>query len=106
MSKTFERDGYDVKATITPNRAAQPNTFTLTLTKDGKPVTGAYVTTTFAMLDMEMGQQAFAFEEVRPGVFRHSAPALVMVGHWGITSHVEPPGGKPFDVVLVDRANG
>jgi hypothetical protein len=29
-----------------------------------------------------------------------------MVGHWGITSHVEPPGGKPFDVVLVDRANG
>ena len=106
VSKTFERNGYDVKATITPNRAAQPNTFTLTLTKDGKPVTGANVTTTFAMLDMEMGQQAFAFKEVRPGVFRHSAPALVMVGHWGITSHVEPPGGEPFDVVLVDRANG
>jgi len=106
VSKTFERNGYDVKATITPNRAAQPNTFTLSLTKDGKPVTGANVTTTFAMLDMEMGQQAYAFEEVRPGVFRHSAPALVMVGRWGITSHVEPPGGKPFDVVLVDRANG
>ena len=106
VSKTFERNGYDVKATITPNRAAQPNTFTLTLTKDGKPVQGANVTTTFAMLDMEMGQQAYAFKEVRPGVFRHSAPALVMVGHWGITSHVEPPGGKPFDVVLVDRANG
>jgi copper transport protein len=106
VSKTFERNGYDVKATITPNRAAQPNTFTLTLTKDGKPVTGANVTTTFTMLDMEMGQQAFAFKEVRPGVFRHSAPALVMVGHWGITSHVEPPGGEPFDVVLVDRANG
>ncbi len=106
VSKTFERNGYDVQATITPNRAAQPNTFTLSLTKDGKPVTGANVTTTFAMLDMEMGQQAYAFKEVRPGVFRHSAPALVMVGHWGITSHVEPPGGKPFDVVLVDRANG
>ena len=106
VSKTFERNGYDVKATITPNRAAQPNTFTLSLTKDGKPVTGANVTTTFAMLDMEMGQQAYAFKEVRPGVFRHSAPALVMVGRWGITSHVEPPGGKPFDVVLVDRANG
>ena len=41
VSKTFERNGYDVKATITPNRAAQPNTFTLSLTKDGKPVTGA-----------------------------------------------------------------
>jgi copper transport protein len=106
VSKTFERNGYDVKATITPNRAAQPNTFTLTLTKDGKPVTGASITGTFAMLDMEMGQQAFTFEEVRPGVYRRSAPALVMVGHWGITSNVEPPGGEPFDVVLVDRANG
>ena len=29
-----------------------------------------------------------------------------MVGHWGITFDVEPPGGEPFDVVLVDRANG
>jgi copper transport protein len=105
VSETFERNGYEVKATITPNRAAQPNTFTLEITKDGKPVTAANVTGTFAMLDMEMGQQAFTFEEVRPGVYQRSAPALVMVGHWGITAHVEPPGGEPFDVVLVDRAN-
>jgi copper transport protein len=106
VSKTFEVNGYTVQARVTPNRAAQPNTFSVSITRDGKPVTGADVTTTFAMLDMEMGQQAYAFEEVSPGVYSHSAPALVMVGHWGMTVHVEPPGGKPFDIVLVDRANG
>jgi copper transport protein len=102
---TLEREGYDVEARVTPNRAARPNTFTVSITRDGKPVTGANVTTTFAMLDMEMGQQAYAFKEIRPGVYQHSAPALVMVGHWGITTHVDPPGGKPFDIILVDRAN-
>ena len=33
VSKTFERNGYDVKVDVTPNRAAQPNTFTLSLTQ-------------------------------------------------------------------------
>ena len=32
-------------------------------------------------------------------MYGHSAPALVMVGHWGLTFQVEPPGGTPFDVV-------
>ena len=67
---------------------------------------GATVTATFAMLDMEMGQQAYSLEETSPGVYSHSAPALVMVGHWGISFDVQPPGGQPFDVLLVDRANG
>ena len=106
VSKTVEQNGYTVQTRVTPNRAAQPNTFTVAITRGGKPVTGANVTTTFAMLDMEMGQQAYAFKEVSPGVYKHAAPALVMVGHWGLTIHVEPAGGKPFDVVLIDRANG
>jgi hypothetical protein len=29
-----------------------------------------------------------------------------MVGHWGLTFEVTPPGGRPFDVLLVDRATG
>jgi len=91
---------------VTPNRAARPNTIAVKLTRDGKPVTGANVTTTFAMLDMEMGQQAYQFQETEPGVYQRSVPALLMVGHWGITAHVEPPGGAPFDVVLVDKAEG
>jgi copper transport protein len=83
-----------------------PTTFSVEITRGGKPVRGADVTAAFTMLDMEMGQQAYAFKEVSPGVYSHSAPALVMVGHWGMTVHVEPPGGKPFDIVLIDRANG
>jgi copper transport protein len=106
VTTNVERNGYSVQAHVTPNRAAQPNRFQLVLKRDGKPVTGATVTTTFAMLDMEMGQQAYAFKETAPGVYERSTPSLLMVGHWGITFHVEPPGGEPFDVVLVDRANG
>jgi copper transport protein len=33
-------------------------------------------------------------------------PALVMVGHWGLSFQVTPHGGQPFTVLLVDRANG
>jgi hypothetical protein len=29
-----------------------------------------------------------------------------MVGHWGLTFRVQPPGERPFDVVLVDKASG
>jgi len=45
-------------------------------------------------------------KESGPGVYSHAAPALVMVGHWAITFQIEPPGGQPFDALLVDRANG
>jgi copper transport protein len=106
VSHVVEQNGYTVRVGVTPNRAAQQNQFSVSLTKNGRPVTGANVTATLAMLDMEMGQQGYAFKETSPGVYTHSAPALVMVGHWGITLNVEPPGGRPFDVVLVDRASG
>jgi copper transport protein len=106
VTSVVERNGYTVKVRVTPNRAAQQNEFSLALTRDGRPVTGANVTATFAMLDMEMGQQAYDLKETDPGVYEHAAPALVMVGHWGITFDVEPPGAQPFEVTVVDRANG
>jgi copper transport protein len=106
VTSSVVQNGYLVQFHVTPNRAAQENDFALTLKRDGRPVTGADVTATFAMLDMEMGQQAYQLKETQPGVYAHAAPALVMVGRWGITFSVEPPGGRPFDVVLVDRANG
>ena len=106
VTSVVERNGYTLHVRVTPNRAAQQNEFSVALTRDGRPVTGANVTATFAMLDMEMGQQAYDLKETDPGVYEHAAPALVMVGHWGITFDVEPPGGQPFDVTVVDRANG
>ena len=39
------------------------------------------------------------------GVYSHAAPALVMVGHWGLTFEVEPRGSaEPTDFIFVDHA--
>jgi copper transport protein len=100
------RSGYTIDIRVSPNRAAVPNDFEVRLTKNGKPVRGASVTTTFLMLDMEMGEQAYQLQEVAPGVYRHSAPALVMVGHWGLEYAVTPPGGRELDVLVLDKATG
>jgi copper transport protein len=106
VTRTVERNGYTLGFNVTPNRAAQENTFTVSIKRNGQPVTGAGVTADFAMLEMEMGEQAYQLKESAPGVYTHAAPALVMVGRWAITFEVEPPGAEPFDVLLVDRANG
>jgi copper transport protein len=104
--RVVQHGAYRLELRVLPNRAAVPSAFTIRITRGGKPVRGADVTTTFTMLDMEMGQQAYHFAEVGPGVYSKSVPALVMVGRWGLQFEVQPPGGKPFTVLLVDRANG
>ena len=106
VTATVSKSPYKVRVQVTPNRAAVPNAFSLTLTRNGKPVPGAEVITKFDMLDMEMGEQSYRLREQRPGVFSKSAPALVMVGHWGLQFEVTPPGGKPFVVTLLDKASG
>jgi copper transport protein len=97
---------YTATVSIKPNRAALPNTFTLELGRGGRPVTGAQVTATFDMLDMDMQQLAYTLPEASPGVYSRQAPALVMVGHWGITLRVTPKAGRPFELVFRDRAGG
>jgi copper transport protein len=106
VTRTVEEGAYQAVVRIDPNRAALPNTFTLKLTRGGRPVRGADVTTTFDMLDMDMQQLAYTLPEASPGTYTRTAPALVMVGHWGITLHVTPKGGKPFDLVFRDKAGG
>jgi copper transport protein len=106
VTEVVNKSGYRLEFRINPNRAAVPNDFSVRITRDGAPVRGVDVTTSVAMLDMEMGQQAYRLAETAPGVYSHSAPALVMVGHWGLSFDVRPPGSTPFDVVLFDRASG
>jgi copper transport protein len=103
--ETVQKNGYTAKIHVSPNRAAVPNTFSVEVLRDGKPVT-AVVLAQFTMLDMEMGNQEYRLQQVRPGVFERSAPALVMVGHWAIQFEITPPGQPSFSVLLVDRANG
>ena len=106
VSEVIAKSPYRVHVRVTPNRAAVKNAFSVSLTRGGKPVQGAEVITKFDMLDMEMGEQSYRLRELRPGVFSKSAPALVMVGHWGLQFEVTPPGGKPFVVTLLDKAGG
>ena len=106
VSEVVEHGPYTLTFRISPNKAVADDAFTVTITKNGKPVHGAKVTTSFAMLDMEMPQQEYSLEERTPGEFSRSTNALVMVGRWGLTFDVQLPGAAPFSVVLVDHATG
>ena len=106
VAETVTSDGYVLQVLVDPNKAVQPNSFALRLTRDGKPVTGADVTLNFAMLDMEMPNLEYQLAETAPGVYSHKASALVMVGHWGLTFNITPKGGQPFSAVVVDHATG
>ena len=91
---------------ISPNKAVVPDSFSVSITKNGKPVHGATVTSNFAMLDMEMPNLAYNLAEQSPGTYGRAANALVMVGHWGLSFQVEPPHDLPFTVTIVDHAVG
>ena len=67
---------------------------------------GATVTSSFAMLDMEMPNLAYRLAEQSPGRYKRAANALVMVGRWGLTFEVEPPHDLPFTVTIIDHAVG
>jgi copper transport protein len=107
VARVVERGAYRVELRVSPNRAAVPNDFSVRLTKNGVPVRGAEVVATFTMLDMEMPAQSYRLAESKPGVYARAAtPALVMVGHWGLSFDVRPRGAQPFTVLFLDRANG
>jgi copper transport protein len=106
VQEVLNRNGYRVELRVAPNRAAAPNAFSVRITKDGKPVRGAGVIAGFAMLDMEMGTQRYVLPERAPGLYERNAPALVMVGHWGLSFEITPPGAQPFTLTFIDRAAG
>jgi copper transport protein len=106
VADVVNKNGYRLALRVEPNRAAIPNSFSVQVTRGGAPVRGAEVVAGFTMLDMEMGSQSYALQETSPGVYSRSVPALVMVGHWGLSFDITPPGKAPFTVLLVDRANG
>ena len=106
VTTVVTRNGYRLEFKVDPNRAAVPNTFAVRITRGGRPVPGVDVTATFTMLDMEMGQQGYHLADTGNGNYSHAAPALVMVGHWGLSFDVRPRDGKPFTVLLLDKAQG
>jgi copper transport protein len=106
VRRTVHSGGYDVTVAIVPNRAATPNAFQVRLSRGSRPVSGARVIARFLMLDMEMSTLAYTLPERSPGRYSRTAPALVMVGRWAVRFEITPPGGREFDVVLLDKAEG
>jgi copper transport protein len=106
VATTVVRGDYKLQVLVDPNQAAAPDTFGLRLTRGGKPVNGADVTLSFAMLDMQMPSQEYELEQSGAGLYTRRAPALVMVGNWGLTFTITPKGGLPFTTLVVDRAGG
>jgi copper transport protein len=106
VAASLTRAGYTLQVLVSPNKAAGPNSFGLRLTRRGTPVSGADVTLSFAMLDMEMPTQEYQLAETAPGTYTRKAPALVMVGHWALSFTITPRGGQPFTALVVDRASG
>ena len=104
--RTVSRAGYGLQVLVSPNKAAAPDSFALRITKNGQPVRGANVTLTFNHLEMQMPQQEYQLTETQPGIYSRRAPALVMVGRWGLTFQITPKGGPPFTALIVDQANG
>jgi copper transport protein len=106
VAATVHQSGYTLKVLVDPNRAVGPNTFAVEITRNGQPVRGAGVTLQFAMLDMQMPNQEYQLAESAPGIYTRKAPALVMVGHWGLSFTVTPEGAPPFTALIVDHATG
>jgi copper transport protein len=106
VAETVTRAGYRLQVLVSPNKAAAPNAFALRITRGGRPLRHANVTLTFNHLEMQMPQQQYQLAETRPGIYSRRAPALIMVGKWGLSFTVTPPGGQPFSALVVDEANG
>ena len=106
VAATVNHAGYRLQVLVSPNKAAAPDSFALRITKNGVPVRGATVTLLFNHLEMQMPQQEYSLREIRPGVYSRAAPALIMVGKWGLTFQVAPKGAPPFTALIVDEADG
>jgi copper transport protein len=106
VAETVQRNGYKLEVLVSPNKAAAPDSFALRISRGGQPVRGATVTLALNHLEMQMPQQQYELRETTPGVYARTAPALIMVGKWGLSFNVAPPGVPPFTALIVDQANG
>jgi hypothetical protein len=106
VAQPVRHAGYVLQVLVSPNKAAAPDSFSLRITRNGLPLTGATVTLLFNHLEMQMPQQEYQLAETQPGLYSRTALALVMVGRWGLTFQVAPRHSLPFTALVVDQANG
>jgi len=84
-----------VTATTATTPKAGDNALTISLTDaQGKPITGAKITTSVAMTSMDMGTTHPAVTEKGGGKYTTTA-TFSMAGPWRVKVKVTPPGQKP-----------
>ena len=106
VAEKVRQAGYVLQVLVSPNKAVAPDSFALRITKNGQPLREANVTLTFNHTEMQMPQQEYQLSETQPGLYAHSAPALVMVGKWALAFQITPKTGPPFTALILDQANG
>ena len=106
VKEVLTKNGYRIELRVAPNRAAAPNTFSIRIAKDGQPVRGRERDR--KLCDARHGDGHTEVRSARAGAgpLRARAPALVMVGHWGMSFEITPPGRQPFTITFVDRTTG
>ena len=100
---TIRQSGYELALHVDPNAAFRRSTFTLALTRAGKPVAGADVRLRFRMLDMLMTRQQYPLTETRGGRYVLRRPAFQMAGNWRLSLSVTPRHKGRLNVTLYDR---
>lgn len=82
-------------ALASPASVGSANTLRVTVTHpDGKPVTGAKISSSVAMTSMDMGTTHPAFKEMGGGKYEGKV-GFSMAGPWRVTVKVTAPGEKP-----------
>ncbi len=106
VTQVVDSHGYRLEFHVAPNRVGLANAFAVRVLRGGRPAQGLAVTATFTMLDMDMPTLTYTLPAHGAGLYERSEPAFVMVGRWALTFAFQPPRGAPFQVILIDRANG
>lgn len=80
---------------VSPASVGSANTLRVTVTDpDGKPITGAKISSSVAMTSMDMGTTHPAFKEMGGGKYEGKV-GFSMAGPWRVTVKVTFPGQKP-----------
>ena len=92
---------------VDPNRAAVPNAFSVGISKDGRPRSRAPTSRRRSPCSTwRWGSSPTTFRRRRPASTRGRRRRSSWSATGGSRSTSRPPGGSPFTVVLVDKANG
>jgi predicted metal-binding membrane protein len=103
VTRVMHVNSYQVTLRIAENRAASLGIVSLHVSRNGRPVNGAHVRTTFEMLDMAMANVRTVLPQTAPGTYSASGPALAMPGRWGVRFEVAAGHTRSQTFSVVDE---